>query len=254
MVGGVIESLTDEQLASQVSRPEPGWPQLEDFPFKECLLIVLNEEWEHRGYAERDLAEVDRRIASLSDGGWNASNPARWWIAVTIAGSIVVVALGVVIGVRGMADRGAARGRGGGDSRELPRRCGASTPSTACTSTTHRARESIDVLGGDSHTYPAETALTVMTEGCGVRMTWKPLAGRSESWLVCPLDGGWVSLARTACIHSSDRPTTPRSCATANVVDAATGHVELDQLVRQHRSHVDSNGTNRRGRAIRDRR
>jgi hypothetical protein len=58
MVGGVIESLTDEQLASTVSRTEPGWPQLEDFPLKDCLLIVLNEEWEHRGYAERDLATL----------------------------------------------------------------------------------------------------------------------------------------------------------------------------------------------------
>jgi hypothetical protein len=24
-------------------------------PFKACLMIVLNEEWEHRRYAERDL-------------------------------------------------------------------------------------------------------------------------------------------------------------------------------------------------------
>ena len=58
MVTGVVESLTDEQLASKVSRPEPGWPQISDFPFKECLHIVLNEEWEHRRYAERDLAAL----------------------------------------------------------------------------------------------------------------------------------------------------------------------------------------------------
>jgi hypothetical protein len=58
MVGGVIASLSDELLASNVSRPEPGWPRLEDVPFKECLLIVLNEEWEHRCYAERDLSKV----------------------------------------------------------------------------------------------------------------------------------------------------------------------------------------------------
>jgi DinB superfamily/Pentapeptide repeats (8 copies) len=56
MVTGVIESLNGEQLASHVSRSEPGWPQIDDFPFKECLHIVLNEEWEHRRYAERDLA------------------------------------------------------------------------------------------------------------------------------------------------------------------------------------------------------
>jgi hypothetical protein len=58
MVSGVIESLTDEQLASQVSHTEPGWHQFEELPFKECLLIVLNEEWEHRRYAERDLAAL----------------------------------------------------------------------------------------------------------------------------------------------------------------------------------------------------
>jgi hypothetical protein len=58
MVTGVVESLTDEQLASQVSRSEPGWPQIDDFPFKDCLDTVLNEEWEHRCYAERDLAAV----------------------------------------------------------------------------------------------------------------------------------------------------------------------------------------------------
>ncbi|MCP3805012.1 DinB family protein [Allokutzneria sp. A3M-2-11 16] len=55
MVRSVMESLTDEQLASTVTRTEPGWPQLEGFPLKTCLRIVLNEEWEHRLYAERDL-------------------------------------------------------------------------------------------------------------------------------------------------------------------------------------------------------
>lgn len=58
MVGAVMASLTDEQLASTVTRTEPGWPVLEDFPVKECLRIVLNEEWEHRLYAERDLAAL----------------------------------------------------------------------------------------------------------------------------------------------------------------------------------------------------
>jgi hypothetical protein len=42
-----------------VTQTEPGWPRLEDFPLKECLLIVLNEEWEHRQYAERDLTALD---------------------------------------------------------------------------------------------------------------------------------------------------------------------------------------------------
>ena len=55
IVRDVIASLTDDQLASTVTRTEPGWPQIEDFSFKQCLRIVLNEEWEHRLYAERDL-------------------------------------------------------------------------------------------------------------------------------------------------------------------------------------------------------
>jgi hypothetical protein len=59
MVRRVMESLTDEQLASEVTRTEPGWPQLENFPFKECLRTVLNEEWEHRLYAERDLTLLE---------------------------------------------------------------------------------------------------------------------------------------------------------------------------------------------------
>jgi hypothetical protein len=60
MVGRVMASLTDGQLASDVTRIEPGWPQVESFPFKECLLIVLNEEWEHRLYAERDLTALEQ--------------------------------------------------------------------------------------------------------------------------------------------------------------------------------------------------
>lgn len=58
MVARVLDELTPEQLTSTVTRTEPGWPQLEGFPFAECLLIVLNEEWEHRNYAERDLELV----------------------------------------------------------------------------------------------------------------------------------------------------------------------------------------------------
>jgi hypothetical protein len=58
MVRGVIDSLTEEQLASVVSRTGAGWPRIEEFPFGECLRIVLVEEWEHRRYAERDLAAL----------------------------------------------------------------------------------------------------------------------------------------------------------------------------------------------------
>jgi uncharacterized protein YjbI with pentapeptide repeats len=55
-----LESLTDEQLASRVTRAEPGYPQEDDFPLKTCLRIALNEEWEHRLYAERDLTALEK--------------------------------------------------------------------------------------------------------------------------------------------------------------------------------------------------
>jgi DinB superfamily/Pentapeptide repeats (8 copies) len=59
MVRHFLESLTDDQLAAEVTRSEPGWPRMENFPLKECLLIVLNEEWQHRLYAERDLDALE---------------------------------------------------------------------------------------------------------------------------------------------------------------------------------------------------
>jgi DinB superfamily/Pentapeptide repeats (8 copies) len=55
-----LASLTDEQLASRVTRAEPGYPQEEDSALKTCLRIALNEEWEHRLYAERDLTELEK--------------------------------------------------------------------------------------------------------------------------------------------------------------------------------------------------
>jgi DinB superfamily len=55
MVRDVVAALTPEQLDETVTRLEPGWPQLVDFPLTQCLFIVVNEEWHHRLYAERDL-------------------------------------------------------------------------------------------------------------------------------------------------------------------------------------------------------
>ncbi|WP_106615933.1 DinB family protein [Saccharothrix carnea] len=58
MVRRVVDSLTDEQLTAHVTRTEAGWPRAEHFPVEDCLRIVLNEEWEHRLYAERDLGSL----------------------------------------------------------------------------------------------------------------------------------------------------------------------------------------------------
>jgi uncharacterized protein YjbI with pentapeptide repeats len=58
----VIDGLTDASLAARTEPVEgPGWPPPESFEVSECLLIVLNEEWHHRLFAERDLDALDAR-------------------------------------------------------------------------------------------------------------------------------------------------------------------------------------------------
>jgi uncharacterized damage-inducible protein DinB len=60
MVRRVVDGLTDEQLESQTEPlVGPGWPdEGASFPVRECLRIVLNEEWWHRRYVERDLTQL----------------------------------------------------------------------------------------------------------------------------------------------------------------------------------------------------
>ena len=58
----VIEGLTEAALDGRTEPvPGPGWPQPRSYPVRECLLCILNEEWEHRLYAERDLAVLEAR-------------------------------------------------------------------------------------------------------------------------------------------------------------------------------------------------
>jgi uncharacterized protein YjbI with pentapeptide repeats len=61
-VRSVLADLTDEQLAG-VTRPvtEPGYPEPESVPVRRCLRAILNEEWQHRLYAERDLDALERQ-------------------------------------------------------------------------------------------------------------------------------------------------------------------------------------------------
>ncbi len=60
----VLEAMTDEQLASEVTPEGDGWPPSRPFGVKECLRIILNEEYWHRQYAERDLAVLESRSGS----------------------------------------------------------------------------------------------------------------------------------------------------------------------------------------------
>lgn len=59
----VIESQTDASLDDQTEPVEgPGWPPPRSFQVRECLRVILNEEWEHRLYAERDLDALEQHI------------------------------------------------------------------------------------------------------------------------------------------------------------------------------------------------
>jgi hypothetical protein len=59
----VLDGLTDESLAADTEPVEgPGWPWPNSYPVRKCLLVVLNEEWEHRLYAERDLAALEAQV------------------------------------------------------------------------------------------------------------------------------------------------------------------------------------------------
>lgn len=53
----VLADLSDEQLAGRTTPVHaPGWPRPDAHPVFAVVLTVLNEEWWHRQFAERDLA------------------------------------------------------------------------------------------------------------------------------------------------------------------------------------------------------
>ena len=56
----VLAGLTDEKLAGMTEPVmEPGYPEPEGFAVRRCLQAILNEEWEHRLYAERDFDALE---------------------------------------------------------------------------------------------------------------------------------------------------------------------------------------------------
>jgi uncharacterized damage-inducible protein DinB len=58
----VLAELTDERLAASTTPVEgSGWPPADSYDVAEALSIVVNEEWHHRRYAERDLAVLETR-------------------------------------------------------------------------------------------------------------------------------------------------------------------------------------------------
>lgn len=64
-VRAVIDGLTDESFAATTEPVDgPGWPPPRSFEVRECLLVLLNEEWYHRQFAERDLAVLESSAAA----------------------------------------------------------------------------------------------------------------------------------------------------------------------------------------------
>jgi hypothetical protein len=58
----VLAGLTDERLAGDtIAVDAPGYPPPQAYPVRRCLRAVVNEEWLHRLYAERDLDVLERR-------------------------------------------------------------------------------------------------------------------------------------------------------------------------------------------------
>ena len=217
MVGGVIASLSAEQLASKVSRPRAGMATAGGLPLQGVPADRLG-----RGVGAPRLRRTRpcqgrRRIALSSDGGWNTPNPAAVVDrAHRSRAGISVVALGVVIDAHawltaeprevGVQEDGASFRE---DAEEVTTVDGVYVYDTS-------GSESIDVLGGDSHAYPRGDGVDSHDRGL-----WRShdleAARRSplRAGSCAPWTGAGSHLARTACTHSSARPTTPRSCATA---------------------------------------
>ena len=58
----LVDGLTAASLDARTEPVDaPGWPPPRSYPVRECLQVVLNEEWEHRIFAERDLTVLETR-------------------------------------------------------------------------------------------------------------------------------------------------------------------------------------------------
>ena len=62
-----FDGLTDELLGSEVAVTGPGYPEAGSYRVPRCLHAVLDEEWWHRRFAERDLAVLEARVAERSE-------------------------------------------------------------------------------------------------------------------------------------------------------------------------------------------
>lgn len=87
--------------------------------------------------------------------------------------------------------------------------------------------ETLDVLGGARHPYPATTTLTARRTACGLRIDWQALQERSNTWQLCSAAAG-IELASTSERHrffwSSD--TTTYTCSGALLLPSAEADID----------------------------
>jgi hypothetical protein len=60
-VRSYLDQLTDELLDTETKVEGPVWPPPGSYRVGECLRVILNEEWQHRLYVERDFDVLDDR-------------------------------------------------------------------------------------------------------------------------------------------------------------------------------------------------
>jgi hypothetical protein len=65
---------------------------------------------------------------------------------------------------------------------------------------TTSGEDSITVLGGSHHDYPAQTSITVSPDACGMKLRWDALGERWEEWTLC-LDGPRLELHSITTYH-----------------------------------------------------
>lgn len=64
-----IAGLTDDVLSGETDAIHgPGYPAAGEYPVARCRCAVINEEWLHRLYAERDLPCTRRAVPEMSAG------------------------------------------------------------------------------------------------------------------------------------------------------------------------------------------
>ena len=76
---GVVDGLTHESARRRKRTwlVGPGWHPTrgDSFTVRQRLQVVLNEEWEHRRYAERDLAVLEAQSSGAQNDQGSPSGP-----------------------------------------------------------------------------------------------------------------------------------------------------------------------------------